>query len=300
MSTISGKIFPNTQFPDAVQELPRYEDLSKAYEEVYSRYINALLDNDFIEANKQLELLPDDCMINAYDLNVLSDTINAVQTLYSDTSVFEDIINKKQNAWNKTLNQFEYKGEWIVPVDFSNSISYNAYQVVYYKGLMWRRTNVQAPSDNPRPMPQDDSQYWEPWYRRNMMFGFTSSTGYMNLYLAVKDVDTKDNPETDFTRATIKSWANLTLIGERGSNGQGFTFKDAWSSSSTYSLGDLVIYNNECYSSLKASNSNHNPSTNDEWWKKEFDIKADKIPVQAEAPTEQEDGDIWFQLVALN
>ena len=74
-------------------------------------------------------------------------------------------------------------------------------------------------------------------------------------------------------------------------------FKNEWDSTVSYSLGNLVIYNGNVYSSLQNANLNQNPATATSYWKQEFATTMMQIPVQSVQPTNQNIGDLWFQLI---
>lgn len=296
MSIISGNIFPNTTFPDSLQTLPVFEDLREEEQITYSRYIKALLDGNFELANNYLEQLNPDSMITAQSLNVLSDTIGAVQTLYSTSEIFSSIINGKQSEWENILNRFGYVGEWIQPTIFSSAIAYAENSVVLYNNKMWIRNSNTSTSN---PVPQDGSAYWNPYYRKNTLVSLIdASINQKMLYIALTDISTINSPYVDFLTEQPQ-WFKITLQGTKGENGEGFSFKSSWLNNVTYTLGDLIIYNGMCYSSLQNNNLNHTPSTSTTWWKKEFATDVVKIPVQSNTPDNQENGDIWFQLIDL-
>lgn len=297
MSTINGNVFPNTTFPDSLQTLPTFEDLSEDYEITYSKYIKALLEGNFAEANSYLEDLNSESMVTAQTLNVLSDTIGAIQTLYSTSDVFSTIINNKQTEWQSIIDKFGYVGQWVQPTTFSTSVTYATNSVVLYNGKIWIRT---ATSSTAYPIPQDDSEYWKPYYRKNALVSLVDTTiNQRMLYVALVDISITTSPYVD-SQSANPQWFKITLQGIKGNNGEGFSFKDAWLDNTTYTLGELVIYDGACYSSLQDDNLNHIPSTSTTWWKKEFETDIAKIPIQANAPTDQDEGDIWFQLISLS
>lgn len=294
MSTVSGNVFPNTTFPDSIQTLPIFEDLDVSYESVYSKYINALVEGNFLEANNYLERVNPNSLVTAQALNTMSDTIAAIQTLYSNTDVFTDIVDKKQAEWMEILKKFGYLGDWIQPTVFSSNVNYATNSVVLYNNVMWIRTAEQSTA---KPVPQINSVYWAQYYRKNSMVTFIDEESDRRiLYIASTDISVIDNPFNN-SQETNPQWLKIALQGIRGDNGDGFSFKNEWANNATYSLGDLVVYNKACYSSLRASNTNHNPGTSTTWWKKEFQTGVAQIPIQAEEPMGQEDGDLWFQLV---
>ncbi len=131
------------------------------------------------------------------------------------------------------------------------------------------------------------------------MVGYTDSVTNRNaLYIALQDIDTTDTPYESYISDNPK-WFRLTLIGIVGDNGDGFSFEGEWENTLSYSIGDLVTYDEICYSSLTNNNLNHTPNVNPTYWKREFAISMKQIPVQAEMPENQDIGDLWFEVITV-
>ena len=57
MSQVGNNIYPNTTFPDSIQILPTFENLSSADESNYIDYLRAILNGNLSEANYYLSLI---------------------------------------------------------------------------------------------------------------------------------------------------------------------------------------------------------------------------------------------------
>lgn len=294
MSTVNGNVYPNTTFPDSIQTLPTFTDLSSADQANYINYLKSVMAGDISQANTYLNQITNTAVINANKLNILSDTINAIQQVYSSTTAFTDIVNAKQAEWLNIINKFGYIGDWVFPLTYSSTSTYNVGDVVFYNNACWRcKVNGTTGSNIP-----SEGTYWTRTYLKNNIVGYTdSTTGRYMLYIAITNISTQDNPYVN-QESTNAQWGKLTLLGDVGNNGQGFMFKEAWDSTVSYSMGNLVIYNNNAYSSLQNNNLNNNPATATSYWKQEFITSMAQIPVQSAMPANQQNvGDLWFQLI---
>ena len=120
MSQIGSNIYPNTLFPDSVQTLPQFTDLTSEDESNYLSYLQAIINGDLANANYYLSLINPNCLVSATSLNTLSDTIGAIQDLYGSTTTFTDIVNTKQAEWQSIIAKFAYVGEWKEPVEYES------------------------------------------------------------------------------------------------------------------------------------------------------------------------------------
>ena len=288
MSQVNGNVYPNTTFPDSVQTLPTFTDLSSADQSNYINYLKAVMAGDISQANTYLNRITNTAVINANKLNILSDTINAIQQVYSSTTAFTDIISAKQAEWQSIIDRFNYIGNWLQPRIYSSSVTYNKGNVVFYNNTCWLCKINGTTSANPPA----EGTYWTKTYLKNNIVGhMDNTTNKYLLYIALQNVNTiippTENPQ----------WGILTKVGDRGANGKGFMFKNEWDSTVSYSMGNLVIYNGNAYSSLRNANLNQNPATATSYWEQEFVTTMAQIPIQSAEPTNQNVGDLWFQLI---
>ena len=294
MSQIGSNIYPNTLFPDSIQTLPQFTDLTSEDESNYLSYLQAIIAGNLTNANYYLSLINPNSLVSATSLNTLSDTIGAIQDLYGSTTTFADIVDEKQAEWQNIIAKFAYVGEWKEPVEYESDNTYAQYDLVIYDGAIWECKI----DDTINRIPQEGT-YWTQYYVKNSMVGYTDSITNRNaLYIALQDIDTTDTPYESYISDNPK-WFRLTLIGIVGDNGDGFSFEGEWKNTLSYSIGDLVTYDEICYSSLTNNNLNHTPNVNPTYWKREFAISMKQIPVQAEMPEDQDIGDLWFEVITV-
>ena len=294
MSQIGNNIYPNTLFPDSIQTLPQFTDLTSEDESNYLSYLQAIIAGNLANANYYLSLINPNSLVSATSLNTLSDTIGAIQDLYGSTTTFADIVDEKQAEWQNIIAKFAYVGEWKEPVEYESDNTYVQYDLVIYDGAIWECKI----DDTINRIPQEGT-YWTQYYVKNSMVGYTDSITNRNaLYIALQDIDTTDTPYESYISDNPK-WFRLTLIGIVGDNGDGFSFEGEWKNTLSYSIGDLVTYDEICYSSLTNNNLNHTPNVNPTYWKREFAISMKQIPVQVEMPEDQDIGDLWFEVITV-
>ena len=294
MSQIGNNIYPNTLFPDSIQTLPQFTDLTSEDESNYLSYLQAIIAGNLANANYYLSLINPNSLVSATSLNTLSDTIGAIQDLYGSTTTFADIVNEKQAEWQSIIAKFAYVGEWKEPVEYESDNTYAQYDLVIYDNAIW-----ECKANNTINRIPQEGTYWTQYYVKNSMVGYTDSVTNRNaLYIALQDIDTTDTPYESYISDNPK-WFRLTLIGIVGDNGDGFSFEGEWKNTLSYSIGDLVTYDEICYSSLTNNNLNHTPNVNPTYWKREFAISMKQIPVQAEMPEDQDIGDLWFEVITV-
>ena len=294
MSQIGNNIYPNTLFPDSIQTLPQFTDLTSEDESNYLSYLQAIIAGNLTNANYYLSLINPNSLVSATSLNTLSDTIGAIQDLYGSTTTFADIVDEKQAEWQNIIAKFAYVGEWKEPVEYESDNTYAQYDLVIYDNAIWEC----KANDTINRIPQEGT-YWTQYYVKNSMVGYTDSITNRNaLYIALQDIDTTDTPYESYVSDNPK-WFRLTLIGIVGDNGDGFSFEGEWKNTLSYSIGDLVTYDEICYSSLTNNNLNHTPNVNPTYWKREFAISMKQIPVQAKMPEDQDIGDLWFEVITV-
>lgn len=298
MSTVNGKIFPNTTFPNEIQELPTFKDLSPEYQEIYMQYISYLLQGRIIEAQAVQEQIDPESLLTANVLNTLADTIGAIQELYSNTTVYTDILHEMQSIWENKEKAIKFIGEYAT---FSNkhawsaSATYSKDDIVEYNGNVWLAKQV---SSNKVPVSNPD--YWEAIFVKGNIIrtkyysdatnpvGLEIADGTEIMYIATSDISSADNP------LYSSAWKLLSVVGVKGDNGVGFTWSGQWNASTSYNVGNLVIYNGVAYSATQ-SNVGMNPVTYPAYWRVEFSIDTATIPVQIEEPTNIKDNGLWFK-----
>ncbi len=294
MSQIGSNIYPNTIFPDSIQTLPTFENLSSEDESNYIAYLQAVLNGNLSDANYYLSLINPNVLVSANALNILSDTIGAIQDLYGSTSTFSDIVDRKQAEWQEIISKFAYVGEWKKPTTFDNTATYNQNDLVIYDNKIWQCQQNNIVGDVPQ-----NGDIWTQYYVKNSMVSYKDNdTNRDALYLALQDVNIDATPYESYTSSSPQ-WFRLTLIGIVGDNGEGFSFEGKWQSTLSYSYGDLVTYEDVCYSSLVNNNLNHIPDSSPTHWKREFSLEMKQIPVQETMPEGQNIGDLWFEIITV-
>lgn len=286
MSQIGNNVYPNTSFPDSKQTLPTFTDLSVADQTAYVNYLKQIMAGNITAANTYLNQITNTAIINANKMNILSDTIAAVQDLYSSTTTFSDIVTQKQSEWEALIKRFGYMGTW-TPFNIYNNIAvYNLGDIVYYNNKVWRcklnNTTTITPAEN---------NNWTQYYYKNSLVGYTNSIdGRFSLYIANVDITNNSSPYNN------AEWTDLVRVGDRGDNGVGFSFLNKWDSSVRYSTGNLVIYGNIIYMSLVSNNLNHTPA-NGEYWAEQFTNNLRGVYIGTEAPSDIDIEQLWFQIV---
>lgn len=254
--------YPNTSFPDAIQTFTEYLDITQSDVSAYNAAIEAMLKGDLSQAQSLLSFIPDidKKVLTAEKLNMLTDTIQALQDFY-----VKDItpkLTEYQTRWEAVINQFSYMGTWTNKDYKKNSmVSYGATGVGVDKTLY---LYIATKDINNSSNPYDD---------------------YENA------IATSTTP--NWFRLTIKG-----SRGDSG-GGQGeVVFRFNWNPTETYQVNDIVVYDNRWWIALK-ENTNVVPSVNGLDWSVmlESNIVA-TYPVQANQPANdvQKVGDLWFQL----
>lgn len=101
------------------------------------------------------------------------------------------------------------------------------------------------------------------------------------------------NPPQGARPTNAVYWQVLTVQGVEGPSGAGLSFRGYWSSAYDYTIDDAVVYNNAIWRALKTSN-NVIPGTDSSTWSKIVTSGVTTYPIQATEPTNQNDGEIWF------
>lgn len=294
--------FPDTTFPDAVQVLSRYLDITQSDLSKYNSYIEYITQGNLNAAQNVLATMDDyaNKTITAEKLNKITDTVMAVQTLYTG-SEWQSKVQDKQNEWLAIINQFNYLGNWNVLGDWSNTTHYSTGDIVLYNGKIW-----QAISDGVGQTPNDSSIYWAQTYKKNTMVGYAATVQAVDptfyLYIATQDISISTSPYVDYLNSiqnnTTPQWFRLTMRGVRGNPGIGMNFGFDWNKDTLYDANTIVVYNNQWWSCTE-QNQNNEPSVTSPFWQLELSVNTAKIPIQTNQPaaSAQQIGDVWFQIV---
>lgn len=294
--------FPDTSFPDAIQVLSRYLDITQNDLSKYNSYIEYITQGNLNAAQNVLATMDDyaNKTLTAEKLNKITDTVMAVQTLYTG-SEWQSKVQDKQNEWLAIINQFHYLGNWNVLGNWSNTTHYSTGDIVLYNGKIW-----QAISDGVGQTPNDNSIYWTQTYKKNTMVGYAATVQAADptfyLYIATQDISISTSPYVDYLNSiqnnTTPQWFRLTMRGVRGNPGTGMNFGFDWNKDTLYDANTIVVHNNQWWSCTE-QNQNNEPSLTSPFWQLELSVNTAKIPIQTNQPTAsaQQIGDVWFQIV---
>lgn len=294
--------FPDTTFPDAVQVLSRYLDITQSDLSKYNSYIEYITQGNLNAAQNVLATMDDyvNKTITAEKLNKITDTVMAVQTLYTGDE-WQSKVQDKQNEWLAIINQFNYLGDWNVLGNWSNTTNYSNGDIVLYNGKIW-----QAISDGVGQTPSDNSIYWTQTYKKNTMVGYAATVQAADptfyLYIATQDISISISPYVDYLNSiqnnTTPQWFRLTMRGVRGNPGIGMNFGFDWDKDTLYDANTIVVHNNQWWSCTE-QNQNNEPSITSPFWQLELSVNTAKIPIQTNQPaaSTQQVGDVWFQIV---
>ena len=294
--------FPDTSFPDAIQVLSRYLDITQNDLSKYNSYIEYITQGNLNAAQNVLATMDDyaNKTLTAEKLNKITDTVMAVQTLYTGDE-WQTKVEDKQNEWLDIINQFNYLGTWNILGGWSNTTNYTTGDIVTYNNQVWL-----AIADSIGQIPASSPLYWVQTYKKNTMVGFaatiqaTDPTFY--LYIATQDITTGNTPYVDYLNAinnnTIPQWFRLTIRGVRGEPGVGMNFAFEWDQNTLYDANTIVVHNNQWWSCLE-QNQNNEPTLESPYWQLELSVNTAKIPIQSNQPniSSQQVGDLWFQIV---
>ena len=125
--------FPDTSFPDAIQVLSRYLDITQNDLSKYNSYIEYITQGNLNAAQNVLATMDDyaNKTLTAEKLNKITDTVMAVQTLYTGDE-WQTKVEDKQNEWLDIINQFNYLGTWNILGGWSNTANYTTGDIVTY------------------------------------------------------------------------------------------------------------------------------------------------------------------------
>lgn len=124
------------------------------------------------------------------------------------------------------------------------------------------------------------------WSNSETYFKFNFVVYNEIIYMAIDDVPVGTAPD-DTTY-----WIEIGLRGDTGYYGIDLSMQYAWNIYDSYSVNDLVAYENDLYYA-KVDNIGHYPTETD-YWGKLVDYRG-KIIVDMQAPTSPYEGMIWLQ-----
>ena len=123
-------------------------------------------------------------------------------------------------------------------------------------------------------------------YETNNIVTYTTG-GYTFLFLATA------TPPTGIAPTNTTYWRVLTIQGQQGPSGEGLSYRQAWSSNTAYSEGDVVSYQGALWSATQAS-QNAEPTTGSQYWQQIMSLTAITYPIQDTQPTNLSPGGLWF------
>jgi len=98
---------------------------------------------------------------------------------------------------------------------------------------------------------------------------------------------------TDPTNTTY--WRKLTIRGEQGvTGGSGLAFRFAWDSGTSYTVDNVVTYNNGVWGCIQ-NNINQPPVEGSQYWELIYNAHQNVYPVQSTQPSGLSTGYLWFQ-----
>lgn len=217
--------YPNTIFPDAIQPLPLYEDLTEADANNYQGYLNAVRMGQWSTARNYLSQITNigNKALTAEKMNTMLDTISALQQ-YSIN--FENVLEQFQGDWEELLNAFSYKGTW------NSSTNYLKNNMVSYANSTTG---------------QDTTKY---------LYIALQDNQNINPYT---DYENNDTP-TNWYRLTIKG-----KQGNSGASADSVSYAGNWNNNNEYNVNDIVSYNNAWWIANSSNTNTTPSSTSSTW-----------------------------------
>ena len=114
--------------------------------------------------------------------------------------------------------------------------------------------------------------------------------GNVKLYIAIVD------PPIGTVPINTSYWRVLTIAGEKGESGDGFTFEGTWSASQSYTTQNAVNYNNYLWIALQAS-TGEVPTEGSAYWSRLGLFAPETYPLTATRPTTQTNNALWFEII---
>lgn len=123
-------------------------------------------------------------------------------------------------------------------------------------------------------------------YQTNNIVLYTIS-GLNLLYIAIQ------NPPTGTPPNNSAYWRVLTIQGQPGPSGTGLSYRQEWSTSTSYSVNDAVSYGGSIWLATQPS-QNQTPSEGSDYWQLVISLAATTYPIQDNEPSTLEVGGLWF------
>lgn len=123
-------------------------------------------------------------------------------------------------------------------------------------------------------------------YAQNNVVSYTSG-GLTLLYIAI------DNPPAGTPPTNAVYWRLLTIRGQQGDSGTGFSYRGDWDATAEYTIDDSVTYDNVLWGAV-VDNTNQTPFEGSTVWRVIIQLSAASYPIQPNEPTSQAVGDLWF------
>ena len=235
-----------TTFPDQIQNFIEVLNILASDASYVNRFQEAMRNGDYTTAQQYFAQIPDGNrkFLDAEKINTLLDTCISLERFYKTD--IEPYVENLQTQWQNTVDQFDYKGDWVSTTTY---------------------------------------------YRNN----FVSATvnGVYGLYLCTR-ASARNIPVTN-----TSYWRELTIRGAQGISGDTMSFRFAWSSSETYTVGDIVNYNDGLWH-CKRNNSNSAPSNGSQNWDLIYQSSQYIYPFSSQQPSSSEisTGGLWFEILS--
>ena len=123
-------------------------------------------------------------------------------------------------------------------------------------------------------------------YSVNNMVSYTIGTNEF-IYIAT------GNPPIGTVPTNSQYWRLLTIQGQQGQSGPGWSYRQEWNSAVQYNTDNVVSYEGVLYQALRDT-LGEQPDITPSAWKEVVQISAASYPIQPTEPTNQQPGDLWF------
>ena len=123
-------------------------------------------------------------------------------------------------------------------------------------------------------------------YSVNNMVSYTIGTNEF-IYIAT------GNPPIGTVPTNSQYWRLLTIQGQQGQSGPGWSYRQEWNSAVQYNTDNVVSYEGILYQALRDT-LGEQPDITPSAWKEVVQISAASYPIQPTEPANQQPGDLWF------
>lgn len=123
-------------------------------------------------------------------------------------------------------------------------------------------------------------------YSVNNMVSYTIGTNEF-IYIAT------GNPPIGTVPTNSQYWRLLTIQGQQGQSGPGWSYRQEWNSAVQYNTDNVVSYKGVLYQALRDT-LGEQPDITPSAWKEVVQISAASYPIQPTEPANQQPGDLWF------